>query len=653
MFIVFKENEIDLELTFLIDIIDNIHIYFIHSFDTGFRVKRDKINDSENENENEINNNFIDSELKNLSLYLKEKKKKLILNKNNKFMTNTINNKNDKNKEFYTDLLNKDLSKNIDNESLRKWKLFIFQNEFDSDSIKFDKNNNNKNDEIDESDKESNIYKDFKNIYHFLKTYNPKKDKNKNKINDNITFGFGHRFFYWDYFKNKNDYKQWNGNNYDNILPTEKQPKYLYVSAAYSTLKNEILSKNVSINKFNEIYFNAKILLNKSDTLKAIKSTYYTNYDNTYYSDSYYYDLVLFSPLLIPHICSLLFYTNFTELSYNFSSSFRAISFNESVKEIGDRNSKWANMSKYLRELIECYGEQIKNAKDPIFFHGISKMLFNNFVTNFYSPTSTTKQLEVAMLFCKDNGIILELKKYDTGIDKHLRYFNVSFVSAFSNEDERLFIGGQYKLEFKTIRLIKENLNLKLFIHSLANLNKIINGESMINEKITKKDFKIIGVLLSFSNNKYNDFINKCFKAFCNEKEIIKLNIKWLYYSKYYPHFSVSPSIPNLLSFSLIANIFKNAETIYCEETDWDNEEEDWSSSFINSSYILGLISDIDKINKNKQTKLNKIYIKTYKHKISDNLDLSSFSSSNWKIERGKDKDGWGDEFCKSLILTK
>ena len=82
-----------------------------------------------------------------------------------------------------------------------------------------------------------------------------------------------------------------------------------------------------------------------------MKSTYFYHdaYDkNNGYGDTYYYDLDLYSPLKIQHIMCLLFYTNFTELSYNFSKSFRRITKSELDTEVKSRNSLWYHMSRNL-----------------------------------------------------------------------------------------------------------------------------------------------------------------------------------------------------------------------------------------------------------------------------------------------------------------
>ena len=69
----------DKELAMFIDTIDTVHCYFLHSVDIGNRIIHPLINE-ENENENksdEDNINCCDSEMKQLSHYLSQKRKRL------------------------------------------------------------------------------------------------------------------------------------------------------------------------------------------------------------------------------------------------------------------------------------------------------------------------------------------------------------------------------------------------------------------------------------------------------------------------------------------------------------------------------------------------------------------------------------------------
>merc|ERR1719461_783828 len=70
-----------------------------------------------------------------------------------------------------------------------------------------------------------------------------------------------------------------------------------------------------------------------------------------------HYDIAIGALLSFGHLLALIFYTDFTKLSSDFSTSFRAIKPFESLKNIMKRNAFYFWMSKYLRELIEIFGQ--------------------------------------------------------------------------------------------------------------------------------------------------------------------------------------------------------------------------------------------------------------------------------------------------------
>ena len=112
---------------------------------------------------------------------------------------------------------------------------------------------------------------------------------------------------------------------------------------------------------------------------------------------------------------------------------------------------------RFLFEAIEFYGTVMNKKKEV--YHGLDKqLLFSEFSTHFNSPTSTTTSEAIAFNFMKNNGIILILKNCNTSHNNNItsqydlsqtRYMNVSFISAYSNEDECLFFGNATILEIK------------------------------------------------------------------------------------------------------------------------------------------------------------------------------------------------------------
>eukprot|EP01084_Bolivina_argentea_P077589 140783_1 len=129
----------------------------------------------------------------------------------------------------------------------------------------------------------------------------------------------------------------------------------------------------------------------------------------------------------LTHILSIILYTDYDTLSYNFSCTFRGLK---------GCNKEYGNWSKYLIEAVNCYGTPMCKSSVKVLYHGVSFMYFNKFIAKFNSPTSTTTKLQVATIFAKNNGVILDLVTHDG----NLRYFNCSFLSSFPNEEERLFI---------------------------------------------------------------------------------------------------------------------------------------------------------------------------------------------------------------------
>ena len=89
-----KHDEIAL---IYVDILDNLHTHFIHSYQTGYRLKR---NNDDYHNNNEIK--LMKSILKNKREHIKSVRGYDRI-KNNKFLTNFDNNKKQKHNELFMD----------------------------------------------------------------------------------------------------------------------------------------------------------------------------------------------------------------------------------------------------------------------------------------------------------------------------------------------------------------------------------------------------------------------------------------------------------------------------------------------------------------------------------------------------------------------
>lgn len=188
-------------------------------------------------------------------------------------------------------------------------------------------------------------------------------------------------------------------------------------------------------------------------------------YDWGYSSDKreggipFHYEIGVGSVVTFDHLLSLLLYTDYTELSSNFSSSFRKTKTFESLKNIKKRNSAYFWMSKHLRELVEVYGQcsfgqydgkgwvdgklTFINKMTGCFYSGMSvAMNIPSFSMRLSSPTSTSMQLSVAIKFSGRDGMVITLNNpTNSGLEPGqygwLRGFNCCWMSRYKEEDER------------------------------------------------------------------------------------------------------------------------------------------------------------------------------------------------------------------------
>ena len=102
----------------------------------------------------------------------------------------------------------------------------------------------------------------------------------------------------------------------------------------------------------------------------------------------------------VAHIMALLFYTNYTVASYEFSASFRRAFWNETDGALKLRHSAFVHQARLLRELVEAFGCAMSECAVPVFYHGVNAdLIFEG--TNFFlhGPLSTTSGLLLFPLF--------------------------------------------------------------------------------------------------------------------------------------------------------------------------------------------------------------------------------------------------------------
>ena len=201
------------------------------------------------------------------------------------------------------------------------------------------------------------------------------------------------------------------------------------VKARYKDLKTEILHyKHLKVKEVNKIMVKAEQYLD-TNVAKSM-----TNRGGKRRSGK---------PLQLNHLVCIILYCDYTQLSRDFTISFRKSHQFQLLRQIKKHNSMYYHWAITLRELIKQYGQNYQQGNGNLsklvgpFYCGMSVVLnipqFNMFI---HSPLSTSTHIEVSLKFSGDSGMILELDN-SSGSCQNLRGMDVSWISRYREEEER------------------------------------------------------------------------------------------------------------------------------------------------------------------------------------------------------------------------
>lgn len=157
------------------------------------------------------------------------------------------------------------------------------------------------------------------------------------------------------------------------------------------------------------------------------------------------------------------------------------------MKALIERNSNFHHFSKYLHEAINVFGTKQMDGDIKRFYHGISdSLLFEGTHAYIHGVLSTTSCFYVAVNFSHSNsGLVLELCPANS-----LKYFSCNWLSAYSHEQEKLFIGGFLSFTFIDIVDTTFGEQYLQYIKAISILDTMTDG------KFFNDDQSIIGKLL-------------------------------------------------------------------------------------------------------------------------------------------------------------
>eukprot|EP01083_Nonionella_stella_P166490 556768_1 len=335
------------------------------------------------------------------------------------------------------------------------------------------------------------------------------------------SFNIGLIFYYWGYYKAmrsipEDEVRPGNDNDHGGYDIYE-----LFVAPKFSSFKEEILNYgHVPLKTLNDVimvkaeeYINTK----KAKSFKSAESRFPT----------LHYGIAPGTPLSIQNLIALILYCDFSKLCTDFSSTFRPIFASESLAEIKKRNQKYWFLSKILRETVQLYGlSGYDDGFSGPWYCGMTYMVVANFVCRLCSPTSASQQFAVAVRFCGAKGIIMQL---NNTVTPSLRGFDCSWISNFHEEDERLFMGGTYRMQIESVKDMKTKMNFYPFYHALFYLDSMLSGARM-EESWSKRDIVALNALITeelapTDQCKLPAYILKAFHLFCENKTQIAINL--------------------------------------------------------------------------------------------------------------------------------
>eukprot|EP01084_Bolivina_argentea_P234777 395229_1 len=614
-------NTIDSIANFYTETFDSMHMYLIHLYDLGWRQQNNSIA-LQNQDESKKNAHF------NLCL---DTKFKININDNQSDVTIQI-----------SEIIEHLKMNRIAQQEIGKILKFIVVEEYDSDAVAEDF----------EYEHKSNIshYTDAKHGCKVMQQYIKMKH-----VSSSSQFNIGLIFYYWPWYEQEK--KEVDAIDQDNInIYGGHSIKSLCVPQKYETFKDEIFSY-LTIQEYTGIMTKA----NQYISTYLVKQTKAADEES-----DLHYGIAEGTSLSVQNLKSLILYCDFSDLSKDFSSTFRSLTISETLESIKYRNRNYWWWSKILRETVEYFGNnkygrwqgnQLIRETGP-YYCGMSQLLLiPQFNLRLCCPTSTSKHKEAAQNFCGDGaGVMIQLNNKGDIYGSCLRCFNCSWISKYKEEDERLFNGGQYKVRIESLIIMKNQYNYETFFHALFWFDCMLSGSDMkdCDDHVSAVDENIISSLIEDQlgmkrNSDIHEYIYDTFCLFCVQKTLITINIHYikLYFIKMYHLLQIN------MFRNLIFNIFPNINKVIIYSTNEDGkhiypQSLPDISSMIHS--ITGISSNIEVIVKATHT---------YK---GDNI-LAEWKGRSWIFDAWKSmkfkpkleitRNSYGKEDCVTFTKTK
>eukprot|EP01083_Nonionella_stella_P120714 361993_1 len=420
------------------------------------------------------------------------------------------------------------------------------------------------------------------------------------------------RFLYWDYYKTNMNVDALNGGFM----------RDWYVKDKYGNLKQELLQNGVcQIGKpMLEYLIERARNLMTCDRSKRLRAN---SYGNTMllreYNITKRSPITLDHILTL-----IVYSSNPNDIQTMFLGTFapkRSGAGHMNMDQVIVHHSEFANLSRLLRECTEIYGQTLRSSDK--FYHLVhGQYLFQDCVFSSSCPLSCTNSLYVACnVLAKyrknetQNGLILQLSRFETNAS----FFDCKWLSHFVSEDEKLFFCSSGDLRICTILDIQNSLNYHAYVSGINYLNCLLHGDKdqdspskygkkamaiLIDNELNKSTLlkkKGIHSHYMMQNSNMPPYIDKLFTAYCCDKfkkiEIDVDRINDRYYSLKRHLMTRDDSWINM---NLLCTLFVNVQQIVIKD-----------GPYLSDNTFKQLLIFMDSgVIKNNQCKLSKIVFK-------------------------------------------
>lgn len=247
------------------------------------------------------------------------------------------------------------------------------------------------------------------------------------------------------------------------------------------------------------------------------------------------------TPMSVTHFLALIMYTDHSELCTLLSASLRRQSPGEQMLLVKRRNASYYHLSKTLRESVAMFGKSraVDHLRGP-FFCGMNRALaVPAFAIRLFAPTSTSTSLEVATRFANDGGCVFGLNNTITGGGFFAHFFDVSWLSRYKEEQERLWMGGEYLIQIASVRVLSsgswenycEHFAALFWFDAVCNASHLSDADNGSKRMcMGGKNISFLSAVLSEDDAKRPDlpeYVRDCIQLYRLSKTLVRFDMSW------------------------------------------------------------------------------------------------------------------------------